>query len=134
VRLASRLEHAFFPQAPQSRRPTHLAVSPRAKKFTDLSGTAEMSGDLKSIVLHNLTMTSVSSDFDVPIGMRVSGVDSSTYSLTGAAYSTVVPPQTSTNAARVLQADEVALAYEFAKKVCYLSPLSRPSPFSRIRF
>lgn len=68
-----------------------------------------MSGDLKSIVLHNLTMTSVSSDFDVPIGMRVSGVDSSTYSLTGAAYSTVVPPQTSTNAARVLQADEVAL-------------------------
>ena len=75
-----------------------------------------MSGDLKSIVLHELKMTAVSSDFDVPIGMRVSGVDSSTYSLTGAAYSTVVPPQTSTNAARVLQADEVALAYEFAKK------------------
>ena len=35
------------------------------KRFTSLSGTAEQSGDLKSIVLHNLALTSVSSDFKI---------------------------------------------------------------------
>ena len=35
------------------------------KRFTSLSGTAEQSGDLKSIVLHNMALTSVSSDFKI---------------------------------------------------------------------
>jgi hypothetical protein len=37
------------------------------KKFTDLSGTTEAQGDLKSIVLHKLTLASQSNDF--PLGM-----------------------------------------------------------------
>mgnify|MGYP006163006535 CR=1 FL=1 len=89
----------------------------RAGKFTDLSGSAEQTGDLKSVVLHSMTMSSVQSDFDVPIGVKLSGVDNSTFSLTGEAYSTIVPPKSVSTASRVLQKDDVALAYEFARKV-----------------
>lgn len=78
-------------------------------KFTDLSGTAEMSGDLKSVVLHSLTMASVKSDFDVPIGVKLTGVDNSTFSLTGEAYSAIVPPNTASTSSRLLQKDDVAL-------------------------
>jgi hypothetical protein len=35
------------------------------RKFTDLSGTTEAHGDLKSVVLHSMTLSNVSSDFDV---------------------------------------------------------------------
>ena len=79
------------------------------KKFTDLSGTAEQSGDLKSVVLHSMTLASVKSDFEVPLGVKISGVDNSTYSLTGEAFSAVVAPKTESNVARVLQKDDVAL-------------------------
>jgi hypothetical protein len=37
----------------------------QSKKFVDLSGSAESTGDLKSIVLHSMTLSSVTSDFDV---------------------------------------------------------------------
>lgn len=92
------------------------------KKFVDLGGSAEMSGDLKSIVLHNMTLASVKSDFDVPIGMKITGVDNSTFSLTGEAYSAIVPPKHESTTARRLQEDDVALAYEFSRKVI-ASPL-----------
>lgn len=86
------------------------------KKFTDLSGTAEASGDLKSIVLHSMTMSSVKSDFEIPLGVKVTGVDNTTYSLTGASYSHICAPMTESNTARTLQKDDVSLAYEFARK------------------
>ena len=59
------------------------------KKFVDLSGSAELSGDLKSVVLHSMTLASVKSDFDVPVGVKLTGVDNSTYSLTGESYSAI---------------------------------------------
>ena len=71
----------------------------------------------QSIVLHNMTLSSASSDFSVPIGLKVSGVDNSTFSLTGEAFSAVLGPKTATNTARVMQSDDVALAYEFSRKV-----------------
>ena len=83
------------------------------KKFVDLGGSAEMSGDLKSIVLHNMTLASVKSDFDVPIGMKITGVDNSTFSLTGEAYSAIVPPKHESTTARRLQEDDVALGERF---------------------
>jgi hypothetical protein len=81
----------------------------RQKKFVDLNGSTEASGDLKSVVLHSMTMTSCTSDFDVPVGVKMSAVDSSTFGLTGEAYSHIVAPKTSTHAPRVLQKDDVAL-------------------------
>jgi len=47
----------------------------RQKKFTDLSGTAEASGDLKSIVLHSMTMSSVKSDFEIRKLLALARID-----------------------------------------------------------
>ena len=63
----------------------------------------------QSVVLHSLTLSNVASDFSVPIGMKCSGVDNTAYSLTGEAFSHVVPPNSSTSTARVMQSDDVAL-------------------------
>lgn len=69
-----------------------------------------------------MTLSSVKSDFEVPLGVKITGVDNSTYSLTGEAYSHVVPPKSESTAARVLQKDDVALAYEFSRKFVSSSP------------
>lgn len=86
------------------------------KKFTSLDGTTEYVGDLKSVVLHNMTLASATSDFSIPIGIKVTGVDNTAFSLSGEAFSHVVPSNTSTSTARVMQADDVSLAYEFSRK------------------
>jgi hypothetical protein len=56
-----------------------------------------------------MTLSSVKSDFDVPVGLKISGVDNSTFSITGEAYSHVIAPKTESTASRVLQKDDVAL-------------------------
>ena len=81
-----------------------------------MTGSNEAQGDLKSVVLHSLEMTSVASTFEVPIGVRLTGVDAATYSLTGEAFSDIVPPKHVSTSTKVLQSDDVALAYEFARK------------------
>lgn len=43
------------------------------------------------------------------VGVKLSGVDNSTFSLTGESYSTIIPPNTTSQTARVLQKDDVAL-------------------------
>jgi hypothetical protein len=54
------------------------------------------------------------------IGVKISGVDASTYSVTGEAFSAVISPKSTSDVARVLQADDVSLAYEFSRKVSIL--------------
>lgn len=105
-------------------------------QFTDLSGTAEQTGDLKSVVLHSMTLASVKSDFEVPVGVKLTGVDNSTYSLTGEAFSTVIAPKTESNVARVLQKDDVALG-KFAHAAVRRTQLQAPSKLTtglRVRF
>ena len=43
------------------------------------------------------------------VGVKLTGVDNSTYSLTGESYSAIIGPNTESNTARVLQKDDVAL-------------------------
>jgi hypothetical protein len=43
------------------------------------------------------------------VGVKLTGVDNSTYSLTGENYSAIIGPNTESNTARVLQKDDVAL-------------------------
>lgn len=86
------------------------------KKFTDLQGTAESQGDLKSIVLHKMAISAQKNTFPVALGVRITGVDDATYSQTGEAYSTISLPSTDLHSARTLQEDDTALAYEFARK------------------
>lgn len=86
------------------------------RKFTSLEGTAEPMGDLKSIVLHDMKITHVKSNFPVALGARITGVDDCTFSSTGEAFSTIVLPNCESNREKQLQSDDVSLAYEFAKK------------------
>ena len=83
------------------------------KKFTDLSGAAEHQGDLKSVVLHKMTMNSVQSTFPIALGLRITGVDDQTFSQTGESYSTIALPNANSHTARTLQEDNTDLAYEF---------------------
>lgn len=79
------------------------------KKFTDLAGTTEQHGDLKSVVLHNLTMTSQKSTFPIALGVRITGVDDSTFSATGESFSTITMPMADSHTSKVLQEDDTAL-------------------------
>ena len=83
---------------------------------TDLSGAAEHQGDLKSVVLHKMTMNSVQSTFPIALGLRITGVDDQTFSQTGESYSTIALPNANSHTARTLQEDNTDLAYEFARK------------------
>lgn len=87
------------------------------KKFTSLGGAAEGTGDLRSVVLHDMTATHISSTFPFPVGANLSAVDANTYSITGEAFGFVAPSNSSTNVSTRLQADDTSLAYEFARKV-----------------
>jgi len=63
-------------------------------------------------VLHNLEVSHVKSTFPVSLGARITGVDDKTYSSTGESFSTIVLPNSESNASKKLQADDVSLAYE----------------------
>jgi hypothetical protein len=86
------------------------------RKFTSLGGESDHQGDLKSVVLHDLKVDHVSSTFPISLGARVSGVDDNTFTSTGEAFSMVVLPHSNSPVERILQKDDVSLAYEFAKK------------------
>ena len=53
------------------------------KKFVDLGGSAENQGDLKSVVLHKMTLAAQKSTFPIALGVRITGVDDSCFSQTG---------------------------------------------------
>lgn len=96
------------------------------RRFTSLDGSSESSGDLKSVVLHGLEVKHSKSTFPVSLGARVTGVDDNTFATTGEAFSTVLLPQSENTTPRMLQADDVGLCYDFAKKVRPCSPRNVP--------
>jgi hypothetical protein len=53
------------------------------RKFLDLGGSAENQGDLRSVVLHKMSLASQKSDFPVALGVRITAVDDKAYSQTG---------------------------------------------------
>ena len=64
-------------------------------------------------MLHKLTLSAQKSSFPTALGLRVTGVDDSTFSCTGDAYSAITMPNADTHVARILQEDDTSLAYEF---------------------
>ena len=64
------------------------------KKFVSLDGSADAQGDLKSVVLHDLSVHAVSSTFPVSLGAKITGVDDQTFSSNGEAYSMIVSNRT----------------------------------------
>lgn len=81
-------------------------------------------GDLKSIVLHDMKITHVKSNFPLSLGARISGVDDCTYSATGESFSTIVLPQAESTREKILQADDVALGKPLA---CACVPAETPA-------
>lgn len=113
--------------------PTQAALKSifQKKKFTSLGGSAEGTGDLRSVVLHDLTMTHMSSSFPLPVGATITAVDSNNYSVTGDAFGYIAPANSSSTVSTKLQADDTSLAYEFARKVRSLRNLLHSRCFSR---
>jgi len=66
----------------------------------------------QSVVLHQMDMASQKSTFPIALGVRITGVDDSTFSQTGEAYSAISLPNADTHVSRSLQQDDTALAYE----------------------
>ena len=86
--------------------------------------------DLKSVVLHDMKITHVKSNFPVALGARITGVDDATYSQTGEAYSTVALPATDVHTSRTLQEEDTALGqscFEPCRASCLAFLSSRSS-------
>lgn len=118
VSLSATLEDLSLKNKPLLWSPTSASTKKilQQSKYTDLAGTQERSGDLKSVVLHKITLDEVKSTFPVPTGLRITGVDENTYSVTGEAFSTIVMPKHSSTTPKVLQEDDVGAAYAFAER------------------
>ena len=56
-----------------------------------------------------MNMVSHKSTFPVDIGVKITGVDSNTFSLTGESYAAVLPAESKSETTRKLQSDDVAL-------------------------
>jgi hypothetical protein len=93
------------------------------KKFTSLDGSAEVQGDLKSMVLHDLSVTHVSSNFPISLGAKFTGVDDTTFSSTGEAYSLIGAFAFARFFARLIIAALACVADMFI----YYSPARSPS-------
>ena len=83
-------------------------------------------GDLKSVVLHKMTLSAQKSSFPIALGVRITGVDDSCFSQTGESYSMITMPGADTHVSRVLQEDNTELAYEFVSAAA----LERRQPHS----
>lgn len=84
------------------------------RQFTDLSGNTAPHGDLTSTVIHGVDATSVSSSFPIQLGVKITGVDNSTYSSKGESYGMVIPSKASSEIPKELQKDDVSMAMSFA--------------------
>lgn len=85
-------------------------------KFDSINGSAAKYGNLKSVVLHSLSVMNVESNAPFAIGMDVSGVDNMTYTKNGDAFSHIVTPNAKHYVERELQKDDTKLVYEFASE------------------
>jgi hypothetical protein len=85
-------------------------------KYHNLKGDMAKKGDLKSVILHSISVKAVQSDFPFAVGAKITGVDETTFTRTGKSFSTVFMPKESSHAHRVLQKDNVEVAYDFASR------------------
>ena len=82
------------------------------RKFLDLGGSAENQGDLRSVVLHKMTLQAQKSTFPIALGVRMTGVDDKAFAQTGESYSMITMPNADSHTSRILQEDNTELAYE----------------------
>jgi len=66
-----------------------------------------------------MNMVSHKSTFPVDIGVKITGVDSNTFSLTGESYAAVLPAESKSETTRKLQSDDVALGAFFEVRMSF---------------
>lgn len=88
----------------------------KQNRFTDLKGNAEKQGDLKSVVMHKMSMRNIKNTFPIAVGCNITGVEPNTFSITGSGYSTIVLPAENSQTGITLNNEDCSLAYEFARK------------------
>jgi len=93
-----------------------IAAILRQPRFQNLQGDVSTEGDLRSILLHKMSLHEVGSNWPLSIGTRITGVDNDTFTLNGSRFATVVPPDTYNSNTRVLQEDDITTARSFAKQ------------------
>lgn len=74
--------------------------------------------------MHKLSVASHTNNFPLAVGARISGVDDSTYSITGEAFSQIVAANSATHTARLLQEDDTSLG---VLPLCMRLPSPPPS-------
>ena len=115
----ARAARAYFPLQPHTPSRTLRRPSVRGRraqrKFLDLGGSAENQGDLRSVVLHKMTLGAQKSTFPVALGVRMTGVDDKAFSQTGESYSMITMPNADSHQSRVLQEDNTELVKPLTK-------------------
>jgi hypothetical protein len=99
------------------------------KKYTDLKGASAAEGDLKSVILHDITAANVKTTFPIPVGAHITGVDANTYSISGRAFGMVVPSNHTNATPTILQQEDVSVAYDFAKTYPGCTSQASRTPF-----
>ena len=85
-------------------------------QFVSRDGTTERRGDVSSIILHEVTQTNAKTTFPVPLGLNISGVEPNRFSSKAKAFSAILPSNADLQNERVLQKDEVDMAYDFSNR------------------
>ena len=87
----------------------------KQRQFTSLNGDTANHGDLRAVIVHEISARSVKNDFPLTIGSEITGVDQTSYSSTGKAYSMIAFPDQSSDGTRILQQENVNSAYKFSE-------------------
>lgn len=88
----------------------------KQRKFTTMNGNTAMLGDLRSVVLHSATATTMRSTFPVAVGASITGVDETYFSSTGRPFSLMAIAETTSTTPIKLQEEDVTVAYDFASR------------------
>jgi hypothetical protein len=118
VEINSTLKDLCLQQNKSTWKPTAAVIESALtqKKFNNLNGETKQCGNLKSVVMHDFSVSNLSSNLDVAVGANISSVDANVHAANGATYSMVVPPNASIANQVSIQKDSVDLAYEFSEK------------------
>lgn len=88
----------------------------KQRQFVNLQGEMQDMGDMRSVIVHEISARSIKNSFPVAIGAEITGVDTLSYSNIGRNFSLIALPEQESHDARVLQKENVDVAYEFSEK------------------
>lgn len=85
-------------------------------RYTSANANVKVTGQLASTVVHSIDAIAMKSTFPIQLGVKILGVDNTTFSSIGNPYSMIVMSETSSNIPIELQKEDVSVAYDFARR------------------